>query len=143
MGEAAPFAAEDAEVKVLLDTDITSYVFWHRDERVRHRFLDYAVGDVGVSAITAAELVYGAALKASEQRAVERALMSLVVAPFDVAAAQVYGEVRSALRRLGTPIGPLDMLIAAHAIALDLPLATNNVREFRRVPRLRVENWLG
>ena len=109
---------------------------------MRHRLLAYAVGDVGVSAITAAELRYGAAMKASEARAVERALMSLSIAPFDAAAARVYGEVRSALRLKGTPIGPLDMLIAALAIALNLTLATNNVREFRRVPGLRVENWL-
>jgi tRNA(fMet)-specific endonuclease VapC len=68
--------------------------------------------------------------------------MSLVVAPFDATAARVYGEVRSTLRRRGTPIGPLDMLIAAHAISLDVPIATNNLREFRRVPGLRVENWL-
>lgn len=129
-------------MKVLLDTDTTSYVFWHRDPAVRRRFLAYAVGDIGVSAITAAELRYGAAMKASEARAVERALMSLSIAPFDAAAAQVHGEVRSALRRKGTPIGPLDMLIAAHAIALNLTLVTNNVREFRRVPGLRVENWL-
>ena len=129
-------------MKILLDTDIASYVFWHRDAAVRRRFLTYAVGDVGVSAISAAELHCGAATKPSEGRAVERALMALVVAPFDAAAAQVYGEIRTALRRRGTLIGPHDMLIAAHAVALDIPLATNNVREFRRVPGLRVENWL-
>ncbi len=129
-------------MRILLDTDTTSYVFWHRDERVRRRFLAHAVGDVAVSAITAAELLYGAALKASEQRAVERALASIVIAPFDLGAARVYGEIRSVLRRRGTPIGPLDMLIAAHAISLNVSLATNNVREFRRVPGLKVENWL-
>jgi len=86
-------------------------------------------------------LLYGAALKASEQRAVERALSAIEIAPFDLSAARAYGEVRSVLRRRGTPIGPLDMLIAAHAIALDVPLATNNAREFHRVPGLRVEDW--
>ena len=129
-------------MNILLDTDITSYVFWHRDPEARRRFLGHAVGDVGISAITAAELRYGAAVKTSEARAVERALLSLVIAPFDAAAADVYGEIRSTLRRRGTPIGAHDMLIAAHAIALDIPLATNNLREFRRVPGLRVENWL-
>lgn len=72
----------------------------------------------------------------------ERALESLAIMPFDLTAARTYGRVRTALQRLGTPIGPLDMLIAAHALSLDLPLATNNVREFRRVPGLHVENWL-
>ena len=131
-------------MKVLLDTGIASYIFAHRDERVRRRFLAFAVGDVAISTITAAELAYGAALNRSERnrRSVERALESLAIAPFDLPAARVHGEIRTTLRRRGTPIGPHDMLIAAHAISLDVPLATNNVREFRRVPGLRVENWL-
>jgi tRNA(fMet)-specific endonuclease VapC len=131
-------------VKVLLDTDITSYIFAHRDERVRRRFIAFDVGDIGISAITAAELDFGSALNRAERnrRAVERALESLVIVPFDVVAARAYGRVRTVLQRRGTPIGPLDMLIAAHAISLGLPLATNNAREFRRVPGLRVENWL-
>lgn len=97
-------------MKVLLDTDITSYIFAHRDERVRRRFLAFAVGDVAISTITAA--------------------------------ARVYDQVRTVLRRLGTPIGSHDAQIAAHAISLDVPLATSNVRKFRRVPDLRVESWL-
>jgi tRNA(fMet)-specific endonuclease VapC len=131
-------------VKVLLDTDITSYIFAHRVDAVRHRFLALRVGDVGVSAITAAELTFGAAQSGSERnrRVVQRALDAVVVAPFDQAAAQAYGQIRMTLQRQGTPIGALDMLIAAHAIALGVPLATNNHREFRRVPGLRVENWL-
>jgi tRNA(fMet)-specific endonuclease VapC len=131
-------------VKVLLDTDITSYIFAHRVDAVRHRFLALRVGDVGVSAITAAELTFGAARSGSERnrRVVQRALDAVVVAPFDQAAAQAYGQIRMTLQRQGTPIGALDMLIAAHAIALGVPLATNNHREFRRVPGLRVENWL-
>ena len=131
-------------MKVLLDTDITSYIFAHRVDAVRHRFLALRVGDVGVSAITAAELTFGAARSGSERnrRVVQRALDAVVVAPFDQAAAQAYGQIRMTLQRQGTPIGALDMLIAAHAIALGVPLATNNHREFRRVPGLRVENWL-
>jgi tRNA(fMet)-specific endonuclease VapC len=131
-------------MKVLLDTDVTSYIFGHRAEPVRRRFLALAVGDVGISSITAAELAYGVALNRSERnrRVVERALGALVMVPFDLAAARAYGEVRVALQKLRTPIGPLDMLIAAHAMSLDVPLATNNLREFRRVPGLRVENWL-
>ena len=128
----------------MLDTDVTSYIFAHRAEKVRRRFLALAVGDVAISAICAAELVFGARINPSERNrhAVERALEALVIAPFDRAAAEVYGEVRSLLQRRGTLIGPHDMLIAAHAISLDIPLATNNQREFRRVPGLRVENWL-
>jgi tRNA(fMet)-specific endonuclease VapC len=131
-------------MKVMLDTDIVSYIFGHRAERARRRFLTLSVNDVSISAITAAELAVGRQLNPSERnrRVVDRALESVVIAPFDRAAADVYGELRSALQRRGTLIGPHDMLIAAHAIALDIPLATNNLREFRRVPGLRVENWL-
>jgi tRNA(fMet)-specific endonuclease VapC len=131
-------------MKVMLDTDITSYIFTHRTEKVRRRFLAFQAGDVAISAITASELVFGFQKTSSERirRAVERALGALAVAPFDRAAADVYGEVRWVLQQRGILIGPHDMLIAAHAIALDIPLATNNLREFRRVPGLRVENWL-
>jgi tRNA(fMet)-specific endonuclease VapC len=130
-------------VKVLLDTDITSYLFARRDEQVRRRFTAFAIGEVGISAITAAELAFGADRNGSKRNreAVDRALRSLVVAPFDAAAARTYGGIRTILQHRGSPIGPLDMLIAAHAVALDVPLVTNNVREFRRVPDLRVENW--
>jgi tRNA(fMet)-specific endonuclease VapC len=131
-------------VKVMLDTDITSYIFAHRAEKARRRFLALSPADVGISAITAGELAFGRQINPSERnrRAVERALEAVVIVPFDHAAAQVYGEVRSDLQRRGVLIGPHDMLIAAHAISLDIPLATNNLREFRRVPGLRVENWL-
>lgn len=131
-------------MKVLLDTDVTSYIFSHRDDRARRRFLAFSVGDIGISAVTAAELAFGVEINQSgrNRRAVERALESLVVAPFDAHAASAYGRIRATLQRLGTPIGPLDMLIAAHAISLGIPLATNNAREFLRVPGLRVENWL-
>jgi tRNA(fMet)-specific endonuclease VapC len=131
-------------MKVMLDTDVTSHIFTHRIENVRRRFLAFSVGDVAISAITAGELVFGFQTTPSERirRAVDRALGALVVAPFDRAASNAYGEVRSLLQCRGTLIGPFDMLIAAHAISLDVPLATNNLREFRRVPGLRVENWL-
>jgi tRNA(fMet)-specific endonuclease VapC len=71
----------------------------------------------------------------------EKFLAPLEVRDFDLAAARQYGQVRTALQRKGSLIGPLDMQIAAHALAIDLTLVTNNVREFRRVPGLRVENW--
>lgn len=132
------------QVKILLDTDITSYLFRSGDERALAHFRNFSAGEIGISAITAAELTFGAELSGSprHRRMIERIFRSLVVIPFDVDAAHDYAKVRTVLRRRGTPICSLDMLIAAHAIALDVPLATNNVREFDRVPGLRVENWL-
>ncbi len=131
-------------MKILLDTDITSYLFRMGDERALARFKEFSAGEVGVSAITAAELMFGAELSGSllHRRMIERIFRSLVVAPFELGTARIYADVRTTLHRRGTLIGPLDMLIAAHAIALGIPLATNNLREFRRVPGLKVENWL-
>lgn len=131
-------------MKILLDTDITSYLFRSGDQRAMAHFRDFSAGEVGISVITAAELTFGAELSGSprHRRMIERIFRSLVVIPFGLDAAHLYAKVRTVLRRRGTPIGPLDMLIAAHALSLDVPLATNNVREFNRVPGLRVENWL-
>lgn len=99
-----------------------------------------------MSAITLAELRFGVAKSASRRRAAAnlRLLLSKVaVVPFDDAATSRYGELRAALERRGSPIGPLDTLIAAHALSLGWMLATHNTREFGRVPGLRVDDWLG
>ena len=76
------------------------------------------------------------------EQALLRFLVPLSVVPFGTAAASEYGEIRAYLQSSGTPIGPLDMLIAAHARSEDMILVTNNVREFERVPDLEVENWI-
>jgi tRNA(fMet)-specific endonuclease VapC len=129
----------------LLDTNICVYVIKRRPPEVLQRFTTYIVGDLGVSAVTAAELWYGAAKSkrpAQNQQALEQFLLPLTIAPFDDAAARTYGLVRSALEQKGTPIGALDTLIAAHALSLGIPLVTNNVLEFARVSGLTVENWV-
>ena len=98
-----------------------------------------------MSAITLAELRYGIAKSASRARAASnlRVLLSKVaVVPFDDTATTRYGDLRALLERRGAPIGPMDMLIAAHALSLGWTLATHDVREFRRVPGLLVEDWL-
>jgi tRNA(fMet)-specific endonuclease VapC len=103
------------------------------------------VGTVGISAITLAELQYGVARSSAPARnrvALVEFLAPLVVAPFDDAAASAYGRLRAELQRAGRPIGPLDMLIAAHALSLSAVLVTGNEREFRRVTGLTIENWL-
>lgn len=99
---------------------------------------------VCVSSIVAAELHFGARKVRSERLSeqISGILRTIDVLPFEASAAAAYAELRTQLEGLGTPICPLDMLIAAHALALDLPLVTDNVREFSRAPNLRVENWL-
>lgn len=98
-----------------------------------------------ISAITLSELEYGAAKSSNPQKnqaAIMQLLLVLEVLPFDDRASMEYGGIRAYLEKQGTPIGPLDTLIASHARAEGLVLVTNNVREFERVPGLRVENWV-
>lgn len=100
---------------------------------------------VAVSSISAAELYFGVAKSAQPERSrrdVQNLLGSVVVLPFGVTAAEGYGMVRYYLQRRGLPIGPFDLLIAAHAIAENATLVTNNTREFSRVPTLALEDWL-
>jgi len=104
-----------------------------------------SIGQVGLSSITLAELQFGVARSQRPRDAagaLSEFLMALEVAPFDDGAALHYGQVRVALARAGKPIGPLDTLIAGHALALDVILVTHHTREFDRVPGLRVEDWL-
>jgi len=132
-------------MKVLLDTNICIYLIKRRPQEVRQRFERYAVGEVGLSSVTVSELQYGVekSRRVDQNRtALMQFLLPLVIADFDYEAAVVYGRVRAELERLGTPMGPLDTLIAAHALSLDVTLVTNNEREFSRVSDLRVENWV-
>jgi tRNA(fMet)-specific endonuclease VapC len=132
---------------VLLDTHICIYLLNQRPgfEAILRHLDGRRQGEVALSAITLAELRFGIA--ASQRRAVNLAKLELFLAafeivPFGAPAATAYGSLRAQLQARGTPIGPLDTLIAAHALALGAIVVTNNVREFGRVPGLTVENWL-
>ena len=132
---------------VLLDTNICIDLLNQRPgfEAILRRLDNRQQGEVALSAITLAELRFGIA--ASQRRDVNLAKLELFlavfeIAPFDAPAATAYGSLRARLKALGTPIEPLDTLIAAHALALGAVVATNNVRQFGRVPGLTVENWL-
>lgn len=101
-------------------------------------------GEVAISSITFAELQHGifkSVNPAKNLSAVIDFCAALEILPFDGIAAEAYGQIRATLERAGTPIGPLDTLIAAHAIAAQCTLVTGNEREFQRVPNLTVENW--
>ena len=132
-------------MRYLLDTNICIYVIKRRPPQVLARFHRCAVGDLGLSTMTLAELEYGAAksqFPARNQTALAAFILPLDVVPFDAAAAIAYGPIRATLERQGTPIGAMDLLIAAHAVSLGVTLVTNNTREFGRVPGLQVENWV-
>jgi tRNA(fMet)-specific endonuclease VapC len=131
-------------VKILLDTNVCIAIL-NRDERVRPHLERNAPSALRMSAVTLAELRFGVAKSTQPRRAATnlnllRAKVGIV--PFDETATERYGELRALLERRGSPIGPLDTLIAAHALALRWALATHNVREFRRVPGLTIQDWL-
>jgi tRNA(fMet)-specific endonuclease VapC len=131
-------------IRFLLDTNICIELIRNRSQRILNRLRRKKIGTVGISTITLAELRYGVAHSSDPQRnllALLHFCAALDILPFDARAASAYGEVRNSLQRIGTPIGPLDMLIAAHAVSLKAIVVTNNEREFRRVEGLAVENW--
>jgi tRNA(fMet)-specific endonuclease VapC len=131
-------------MKYMLDTNICIYTIRRQPAQVIDRFRQHHVGEIGVSSITAAELWYGvekSTQRKKNSKALEQFLFPLEIAPFNTEAAEAYGMIRSLLDRKGKPIGSLDTLIAAHARSLDLVLVTNNERKFKRVPKLRIENW--
>jgi tRNA(fMet)-specific endonuclease VapC len=132
---------------VVLDTNICIYAINRRSPEVVRRLAARAAQQdaVGVSAITVAELEYGIAKSQQVERnrtALERFLMPIDVLPFDGDAARHYGDIRRELEAQGTPIGPNDLFIAAHARSLGATLITNNPQEFARVPGLIVDNWI-
>lgn len=129
----------------MLDTDTCIGLIRRRPPEALRRLRSRGIGQVGISSITLGELAFGAARSSQPQQsreALDEFLFALDVAHYDEAAAFAYGSVRAALASTGTPIGPLDTLIAAHALSLDVTLVTHNRREFARVAGLRVDDWL-
>jgi tRNA(fMet)-specific endonuclease VapC len=131
-------------MRFMLDTNTCVDVIRRRNDRVLRRMQRLRPDDLCVSSVTLSELEYGAAKSSDPQRnrlALAEFMTPISVLPYDDAAAPVYGRVRAELERAGTPIGPLDTMIAAHALSLGLILVTDNEREFRRVSGLKVQNW--
>jgi len=131
-------------MKLLLDTNICIYIIKQKPATVLQRFLEYQIGDIGISSITLSELRYGVAKSAHREKnskALNEFIIPLEVVSYDEAASQAYGDIRASLEKAGTPIGSMDMLIAAHAVSLGIPLVTNNTREFLRIPSLNLIDW--
>jgi tRNA(fMet)-specific endonuclease VapC len=130
-------------VRYLLDTNIASYVIKGSFPRVRDRLLKVPMAEVGISAVTEAELRFGIARKPEAVKlrtAVEEFLLRVEVLPWDSAAAEQYAEVRADLERTGKPMGNMDLMIAAHALAAQVVLVTHD-HVFRRIKRLKIEDW--
>ncbi|MBU9426455.1 type II toxin-antitoxin system VapC family toxin [Burkholderia gladioli] len=129
--------------RFMLDTNMCIYLMKNQPEQVAKRFAECYVGDVVMSAVTYAELEYGvtvSANRARERRNLAALIEDIPVIPFDAAAAMAYGPVREATRERKKDA--LDKLIAAHAIALDVVLVTNNERDFAAYPGVRIDNWI-
>jgi tRNA(fMet)-specific endonuclease VapC len=132
-------------MKYMLDTSTCIYIIKRKPAQVIDRFRKLQVAQVGISTITLSELEYGV-IKSSRPEQNHLALVQFL-APMEILsygdeAAQHYGRLRVYLEKQGTPIGALDMLIAAHALSKDCVLITNNVKEFERVPNLKINNWI-
>jgi tRNA(fMet)-specific endonuclease VapC len=131
-------------LKFMLDTNICIFSIKNRPEEVREAFKRHS-GQLSISTVTLMELIYGAEKSANPERNladVEGFAARLEVLPYDTQAAAHSGQLRAELARIGKPIGPYDQMIAGHARAQGLILVTNNLREFDRVPGLRVEDWV-
>jgi tRNA(fMet)-specific endonuclease VapC len=132
--------------RYLLDTNICIYIAKRKPPAVLARFEGLAAGELAMSLITFGELHYGASRSTDSAKALATIALLATAIPvmtLGLAVATDYGDIRAHLTAAGTPIGNNDLWIAAHARSLDLILVTNNEAEFRRVPGLQVENWVG
>jgi tRNA(fMet)-specific endonuclease VapC len=128
----------------MLDTNICIYAIKHKPDTVIKKFLSHDPEELCISAITYAELMHGVEKSMAVER--NRIAMSLFLSPitilqFDERAAEEYGRIKAELEKKGTPIGPMDTLIASHAKSRGLIIVTNNTREFNRVAGLTIEDW--
>ncbi len=133
------------QIEYLLDTDICVYIANQTHATIFDKLNNLKIGQIGMSIITAGELLYGACksvhVKKNHQMFED---LSQLITPLTLPlnSAKIYGEIRSNLEKQGKPIGQNDLWIAAHALALDVILVTNNIKEFSRIPQLKLENWV-
>lgn len=127
----------------MLDTDSVSYIL-RAHGRVAERVFEHAPSALCISAVTLAELRFGADKRGSRKlhKLIDTFVTTVAVMPFGADEAQCYGRLAATLMARGTPIGSIDTMIAAHAMALKLVLVTNNVKHFDRVTGLKCENWV-
>lgn len=128
----------------MLDTNMCIYIIKRHPEAVLKKIVTIPPEEVCISSITLAELMYGVHKSQHQKKnkvALSNFLLPLEIMPFDEQVTDYYGRIRSYLEKNGTVIGPLDMMIAAHAQCLGVTLVTNNIKEFIRVPDLTIEDW--
>ena len=128
---------------ILLDTNTCIYIINNRPPNVLEKFRKYKAGEVGISSIAASELAYGVAKSGSikNRKALDMFLAPMQILSFDSQCLWFYADLRALSEKQGLSIGPMDTLIAAHALSIDGTLVTNNIKEFMRVPKLKLDNW--
>lgn len=132
-------------MEFMLDTNMCIYIIKQKPPDVIKRIYQTEISEVGFSSITLSELLYGVSKSSKPEQnqiALAQFIAPLDILSYDDEAAQNYGELRAYLEKHGKPIGPLDMLIAAHALSTKCVLITNNEQEFIRVPNLKIGNWV-
>ncbi len=131
-------------MRYMLDTNICIYAVKHKPKKVFQRLQEVDPEDICVSSVTYAELVQGVEKSAAIEKnrlALSMLFANIEIMNFDVDAADCYGKIRAGLEKKGSPIGPLDMMIAGHAMSKGYTVVTNNVKEFSKVPGLKIDNW--
>lgn len=131
-------------MRYMLDTNICIYAIKHKPEQVLLRLQEHDPAEICISSVTYAELMHGVQKSQAVDKnrlALALLLANIDILNFDAAAAESYGEIRAELEKQGTPIGPLDMMIAGHARSLNHIVVTNNIKEFSRIKGLKLENW--
>lgn len=132
-------------MRYLLDTNICSYILKNRPASVKQKFDEVGAEHLCISSVVLAELYYGAARHPKSviiRKEIDDFVSRLLVVAWDEQSANHYGAIRAALEKVGSPVGAMDMLIAAHARSMGATLITNNLREFERISGLMVQNWV-
>ena len=132
-------------MRYMLDTNICIYAIKHGLREVIERLKEHNTSEICISSVTYAELIHGVEKRKAVDKnrtALTLLLTDIEILPFDISAAEGYGEIRAELERKGTLIDPLDMMIAGHARSLGYTVVTNNIKEFERIDGLRLENWV-
>lgn len=132
-------------LRYLLDTNICIYIAKRKPLNVLHKFEHLSIGEVGMSTITYGELLYGVQKSQHQKKSMiilEELITLIPVLPLEIGVGKYYGKIRSKLEQQGKLIGNNDLWIASHALSLEVVLVTNNVKEFSRIPHLKIENWV-
>ena len=132
-------------IQFMLDTNICIYIIKQKPRQVFERFKKSDISQIGISSVTLSELLYGVEKNSKPEQ--NRLALTQFVAPLEILtyddnAARYYGDLRATLEKSGLSIGSMDMLIAAHTLSIGCDLVTNNEKEFRRIPNLKITNWV-